>query len=456
MKKLFKSVLVSLMATAVLVSCKPKDNNNEEETPNTGDVILQGNLSTQTLNKDTKYLLKGLVYINDGVTLTIPAGTIIKGDKASKAALVVNRGGKLEANGTAAEPVVFTSAAPKGYRNRGDWGGIIICGKAKNNQSVNQVIEGPTDFSTTSGLGVYGGDGTHEDDNSGTLQYVRIEYAGIAYAPDKEINSLTMGSVGSETTIDHILVTFGGDDSYEWFGGTVDAKYLISYSGYDDDFDTDFGYSGKVQFGIVMRDRTQADVSQSNAFESDNDASGSTNTPKTSAKFSNMTVMGPRTYSKSNNSANFVQAAHVRRNTEITIANSIITGFTNMVNFDKYNGTFRVKNNLFAEHNNSAQLNASTFSSGNGNDTTGFYAANKWGLKTSVANIFADTTLENANPVQVAAGLGLTGADFTATTGLTESFWTSTTYLGAMGTSAASEWNWNAGWLNFDPQNTEY
>ncbi|MFN8414746.1 MAG: T9SS C-terminal target domain-containing protein [Cytophagaceae bacterium] len=454
MKKLIRSVLVSIMATAVLVSCKPPE--DDEQTTSTSDIVLEGNLTTQTLDGSKKYLLKGLVYVNDGVTLTIPAGTIIKGDKASKAALVVNRGGKLEANGTAANPVIFTSAAPKGYRNAGDWGGIILCGKAKNNQSVNQVIEGPTDFSTTSGNGVYGGDGTHEDDNSGTLQYVRIEYAGIAYSPDKEINSLTMGSVGSGTTIDHILVSYGGDDSFEWFGGTVDAKYLISYVGYDDDFDTDFGFSGKVQFGVVMRNRGVADVSQSNSFESDNDASGSSNTPKTSAKFSNITVMGPRTFNKSNNSANFVQAIHARRNTEITIANSIVTGFTNMVNFDKYSGTSRLKNNLFAEHNNSTQANASLFVSGNSNDTTGFYAANKWGIKTSVANIFADTILENGNPVQVSAGLGLTGADFTATTGLTETFWTSTTYLGAMGTSAASEWNWTSGWLNFAPQNTEY
>jgi hypothetical protein len=452
MKKLFKSVFISLMATAVLVSCK---DSKKVETTTSGENVLQGNLTTQTLDESKVYTLKGLVYINDGVTLTVPAGTVIKGDKASKASLIVNRGGKLVAVGTPSKPVVFTSGAPKGYRNRGDWGGIILCGKAKNNQSQNQVIEGPTDFSTTSGNGVYGGDGTHEDDNSGTLQYVRIEYAGIAYAPDKEINSLTMGSVGSGTTIDHILVSYGGDDSYEWYGGTVNAKYLISYIGYDDDFDTDFGFSGKVQFGVVMRDRTVADVSQSNAFESDNDASGSANTPKTTAKFSNITVMGPRTYSKSNNSANFVQAVHARRNTEITIANSIVTGFTNMVNFDKYSGTFRIKNNLFAEHN-STQANASNFVAGNGNDTTGFYAANKWGLKTSVANIFADTTLENANPVQVASGLGLTGAVFSATTGLTESFWTSTTYLGAMGTSAASEWNWTSGWLNFDPQNTEY
>ncbi|MCU0417072.1 MAG: T9SS C-terminal target domain-containing protein [Cytophagaceae bacterium] len=450
MKKVLKTVALAFMSAAFLVSCGDED---EPAPAAPTENILQGNITTQTLDASKVYTLKGLVYVNDGVTLTIPAGTVIKGDKASKAALVINRGGRLNAQGTASNPIVFTSAAPTTFKNYGDWGGIIICGRATNNQSPNQVIEGPTDFTTTSGNGVYGG--TDNADNSGTLQYVRIEYAGIAYSPDRELNSLTMGSVGSATTIDHIQVSYAGDDAFEWFGGTVNGKYLVAYRTWDDDFDTDFGHSGLVQFGVAMRDRTIADVSQSNAFESDNDASGSNNTPKTTTKFSNITVMGPRVYSTSNNSANYVQGIHARRNTEVTIANSIVCGYTTLVNFDRYNGASRIKNNLFAKHNSPAN-NAASFVAGNGNDTTGFYAANFWGRKNSVSNIYADTILTNANPVQAASGLGLTGAVFSATTGLTESFWTSTTYLGAMGTTPSTEWAWTSGWLQWDPNSVNY
>jgi hypothetical protein len=132
------------------------------------------------------------------------------------------------------------------------------------------------------------------NDNSGTLQYVRIEYAGYAYQPDKEVNSLTMAAVGSGTTIDHVQVVYAKDDAYEWFGGTVNCKYLIALKTQDDDFDTDNGFSGKIQFGLILRDSVIADISNSEAFESDNNASGTTAAPKTTAIFSNITAIGPR------------------------------------------------------------------------------------------------------------------------------------------------------------------
>lgn len=197
----------------------------------------------QTLKKGT-YTLKGWVYIADGSELTIEPGTVIKGDKGTKAAIIAERGGKLIAKGTESAPIVFTSAQAKGNRKPGNWGGIILCGKAQNNQSEMQIEGGPR---TKHG-------GSDNADNSGTLSYVRIEFAGYPFEKDKEINGLTLGSVGSGTTLDHIQVSYCNDDSYEWFGGSANAKYLIAYKGWDDDFDTDNGFSGNVQFGLVVRD----------------------------------------------------------------------------------------------------------------------------------------------------------------------------------------------------------
>ena len=184
----------------------------------------------QTLKKGT-YLLKGWVYIADGAQLTIEPGTIIKGDKQTKAALIAERGGKLIAKGTATEPIVFTSEEQPGSRKPGDWGGIILCGKAKNNQQEMQIEGGPRSK--------HGG--SDDNDNSGILSYVRIEFAGYPFQTDQEINGLTLGSVGSATQIDHIQISYSNDDSFEWFGGTVNCKYLVAYHGWDDDFDTDNG-----------------------------------------------------------------------------------------------------------------------------------------------------------------------------------------------------------------------
>ena len=175
---------------------------------------------TQTLAKGT-YVLKGWVYIANGAQLTIEPGTVIKGDKTTMASLIVEKGGKLIAQGTASEPIVFTSNQAKGNRKPGDWGGVIICGQARNNQDDMQIEGGPRSH--------HGG--SNDADNSGVLSYVRIEFAGYPFQTDQEINGLTLGSVGSGTKIDHVQVSFSNDDSYEWFGGTVDCKYLVSYNG---------------------------------------------------------------------------------------------------------------------------------------------------------------------------------------------------------------------------------
>ena len=191
--------------------------------------------------------------------LTIEPGTIIKGDKLTKGTLIVKPGAKIMAEGSATKPIVFTSSSAKGSRNYGDWGGIILLGKAPVNKTP-ATIEGEN-------VSTFGG--TDAADNSGTLKYVRIEFAGIAFETDKEINGLTFGGVGSGTTIDYVQVSYSGDDAYEWFGGSVNAKHLISYRTLDDDFDTDWGFSGNVQYAMALRDPAVADqcsCSDSNGF----------------------------------------------------------------------------------------------------------------------------------------------------------------------------------------------
>lgn len=305
-------------------------------------VTLQGTLTTQTLDATKPYLLKGQVFIPAGVTLTIPEGTVIKGDKSTKATLIVQPGGKLIANGTAAKPIVFTSAQNVGERDRGDWGGVVLLGNAFVNQTAKPFIEGIT---PSQSYGSVAADGatptTNATENSGILKYVRIEYAGIELTPNNETNSLTMGAIGSGTTIEYVQTSFGGDDGFEWFGGTVNGKYLVSHSTWDDDFDTDYGWGGNVQFGLVVRNPFFADQSGSNAFESDNQGTGNaiaglcdasassagSATGCTRGVFSNITVLGPREANGRTISANYQNAMHIRRRSSISLFNSFISGF---------------------------------------------------------------------------------------------------------------------------------
>ena len=269
--------------------------------------------------------LENKIYVKNNATLTILPGTIIRGDKLTQATLIVTRGAKIYANGTASNPVVFTSNEAPGTRLPGDWGGLVLLGLAKNNQPGGVAnIEGIVPTTDTQ----FGGN--FDNDNSGSLTYVRIEFAGIALEPNKEINGLTCGSVGSATVIDYVQVTSSGDDSFEWFGGTVNCKHLIAYRGLDDDFDTDYGYRGKIQFGLSIRDKDLSDApGDSNCFESDNDAAGSTAQPKTRPIFSNMTIVGP----KGNGTIvlpvgeKFEKAFRLRRNTSTSCLNSLVTGW---------------------------------------------------------------------------------------------------------------------------------
>lgn len=427
----------------------------------------------QTIKKGT-YILKGWVYIADGAELTIEPGTIIKGDKQTKAALIAERGGKLIAQGTATEPIVFTSEEAKGNRRPGDWGGIILCGKAKNNKSEMQIEGGPR---TKHG-------GNDDADNSGVLSYVRIEFAGYPFQTDQEINGLTLGSVGSGTKIDHVQVSYTNDDSYEWFGGTVNCKYLVAYKGWDDDFDTDNGFSGKVQFGLSVRDSKIADVSQSNSFESDNNADGSNSEPHTSAVFSNMTLVGPMAtdasfvndasyinggnYYPNNGSSlgKFQAAMHIRRDTHLNCFNSVAIGWPIGIIIDNEKGDTQgaaTAGNLKLENIWLANVNAV------GTDFNKIYVDGLYNYETKQVDesqpSFSSTFFkaQSGNKFYEAATgwfdttgyIPTSGSPLLSAAAFTNSLLSGFDQVSYIGAFAAGD-TWLDGWTNFDPQNTDY
>jgi PKD repeat protein len=365
-------------------------------------------------------LLQNKIYVKNNATLTILPGTIIRGDKLTQATLIITRGAKINAAGTAANPIVFTSNEAVGSRNEGDWGGLVILGLAKNNQPGGVAnIEGiPPSTDTQFG-------GNFDNDNSGVLQYVRVEFAGIPLEPNKEVNGITFGSVGSGTTCNNLQVSFSGDDSFEWFGGTVNCKYIIAYRGLDDDFDTDFGYRGKVQFGLSIRDKDLSDApGDSNSFECDNDAAGSTAQPKTRPIFSNMTLVGP----KGNGSIvlpvgeKFEKAFRLRRNTATSCLNSLVVGWEKGLSIEgsavvaNVNGDSLVfSNNSLTNFTNGTNAITSTGVSGafyqsfwsmDGNDSTETIAQINWVNLFTALGVTPDARLN-------AGSVAATGATFT-------------------------------------------
>ncbi len=235
---------------------------------------------TLTLTADKTWILDDVTYVQDGDTLTIEPGTVIKAE--SDGSLVVSRGGKIMANGTKEAPIVFTSIAEPGSKNRGDWGGVILLGKAPNFKGQDTLIEGLADNEQN----YYGGDDA--DDSSGELSYVRIEYSGTELSPGNEINGLTLGSVGSGTKLHHVMVNTTLDDCFEWFGGNFDASHLVANNCGDDMFDVDQGFQGKLSnlFGRVG----VALSSDPNGFEMDSDLAE--RTPITSVTAKHVTLCG--------------------------------------------------------------------------------------------------------------------------------------------------------------------
>jgi len=464
--------------TALNFDDKAKTDDGSCEYPSTTTELIEveGDITT-TVNwtKDKQYLVKGFLRIQEGGVLNIEAGTVIFGDTQTKGTIVVQRGGMINANGTAAEPIVMTSEKAPGLRQPGDWGGLVICGKAPNNVPGGTAeLEG--------GYGAFHG-GTDAADNSGVLRYVQINFAGIPINPNEEVNSLTMGSVGSGTVIEHVQCAYGLDDAFEWFGGTVNCKYLVAYRGLDDDLDVDLGYSGNVQFALCIRNSSSADQSGSNGFEVDNDGQGSTNTPFTSATFSNVSIIGPKADRNVAISLQFQNAAQLRRNNKLKIHNSFMTGYPNGIFIDgagcAANATadeLKVRNTVIAgvEHwggngygsagdvftgapSNGAQhpnnpRGEALKTNADGFDVTAWFTTSsynntildKWQDAGINASIFE---LGTPNVLPASGSILLSGASFS---GL-PSFFETVAFRGAFGTT-----NWTSGWVDWNCSLTQY
>ena len=394
-------------------------------------VTVTGTITTNTTWTATNtYLISGPVFVASGVVLTIQPGTVVRGDATvPNSSLIITKNAQLIANGTVSSPIVFTSSKDAGSRALGDWGGVILLGRASYNGAGGVGnIEGLA-VSTNTEFG--GGATPNDNDNSGSLKYVRIEFGGYIFATDKEINGLTLGAVGRGTTIDYVQCSFVNDDAFEWFGGSVNCAHLVAYRCLDDDFDTDNGFSGSVQFCLGVRDpqiSDQSSGSTSEGFESDNDATGSANLPQTKALFSNITEIGPfRGTVQANNSwastFKFRRAARIRRNTGLKVFNSIFMDYPYGVFMDGtavranlQNGATKFKNNLIAgstfatEPGTLAAVKDSLFGTGTGlfkNDSLATTA----NVLTTPYNFTAPDYRPGSNPL-VTTGAAFTDAAF--------------------------------------------
>jgi hypothetical protein len=418
----------------------------------------------RTLSADTVYTLTGLYYVDSLRTITIPAGTVIMGDTA--ATLIVKRGAKIYATGSAHAPIVFTSLKAPGQRNPGDWGGVILLGRAPCNK-VEPLIEG----------GIIGGSygGSVANDTTGVFKYVRIEWAGYRFQLNNEVNGLTMGGVGSGTEMHHVQVSYAFDDSFEWFGGTVNAKYLVTFGGTDDEFDTDFGYQGKVQFCFGLRDPYWWDpTGESNGFESDNDGSStSTATPYTHPIFSNVTLIGPQLSSTIGPPVGhrFQYGAVLRRSTRTSIYNSIIGGYP-------WGLSLRDTYTKQAAHDDvlqwrSLSMTAHLLPTGSTHihDETRWPTADAitpgvrawfdlagYNNKLSTARYLTAvginmTDINNPNPVPAVGSEPDGSADFSSPN-LAD--FAAVPYRGAFKPGDSFATQWTAEWTNFNPQDTDY
>ncbi len=289
--------------------------------------VLTGTMpESRMLSASTKYLISGCYVVPNGVTLTIPPGTQLFGDVTTKGMLIVDRGGTLIANGTNNNPIIFTSCREQGEREPGDWGGIAIFGNATNNVSGGEISV------TRCSTAYIGGHATTfvDNDNSGSLQYVQIHFAGEGNPGDDYVNGLVLVSVGSGTTLEHIQVSHSLTNGFAFAGGTVNGKYLVGYNNILADFETILGYGGNMQFGLSFRaDPAYHNVGGSNGFRAANNniIPGYTGMPLTRPVASNFSFIGPDYCDESELSATFHHGLLLEKRTAGGIYNSIVTGW---------------------------------------------------------------------------------------------------------------------------------
>jgi hypothetical protein len=463
MKKCILLLLAALMLAAAPLLAYPKPTTILGPGLNSGRTIYH-QAGSRALSADTVYTLTGLYYVDSLQTITIPAGTVVMGDTV--ATLIIMRGAKIYATGTPHAPIVFTSRKAPGSRNAGDWGGVILLGRAPVNK-VEPLIEGGLIY------GTYGG--TLPNDTSGVMRYVRIEFPGYRFQLNNEINGLTMGGVGAGTELHHIQVSYSNDDSYEWFGGTVNPRYLVAFGGTDDEFDTDFGFSGHAQFCFGLRDPYVWDpTGESNGFESDNDASAtSTAVPHTAAEFVNVTLIGPTLSSTIGPPPghHFQYSAVLRRSTQFSIFNSVLGGYPWGISLrDNYTKEF-ARDSILQVQFVSMAANLLPTGSTHIHDETRWPASDTripgvlaWFSRTNYRNRLSTarylsalginmTDINHPDPVP-AAGSECDGtADFTNPR---LAWCKSVPYRGAFEPGKPLYQQWTAEWTNFNPQYTDY
>ncbi len=306
-------ILFGILFAVLIIGCSEDEEEVDNNQPDASNVVVLSGTITEDLKltKDKKYLLRGGVFIGaDGgksVTLTIEPGTIIYGESATKGMLVINRGSKIIAEGTASEPIVFTSDKPVGSRTRGDWGGLIINGRAPLNTGKEAYGEG--------GTGYYGG--SDPNDNSGILKYVRVEFAGREISPDNELNGIAFQGVGSGTIVDYVQVHMNADDGIEMFGGTVNIKRALITGVADDCFDWTDGWQGKAQFIVCQHYGDEGD----NGFEADNSHLDNLAKPISNPTIYNVTIIGAPGSEKADT------GLLLREGTKAKIYNAIVIGW---------------------------------------------------------------------------------------------------------------------------------
>jgi hypothetical protein len=409
-------------------------------------------------SNDTIYELNGYIYVKNNATLSIEAGTVIQGYISStgvntKGTLIISQDGYIDARGTECSPIVFTSAEDPGQRSAGDWGGLVLLGSATLNSGTNMggyftdIMEGGLVGNVADRT--YGG--ADDADSSGVLQYVRIEFAGIALQPNEEINALTLAGVGTSTFLDHIMISYSGDDAIEIFGGEARMSHIVTHSTTDDDFDYDQGARGNVQFAILYKEASTADVSLSEAIESDNDGNSPNLLPRTAPIIANITIVGPKATGTPD--ANHQSAARIRRGSWTSIHNSVFVDHLNGLfiggaeSFTGWNNGMEFKGNVMAGMTNNYKTSGSH--SIGAMDTlwsvsnTNYPSTSSIGLDSNYNNI----SNPNLNPVS--GSVLLSGADWNFTGN--EEF-AQVSYRGAMDEST----DWTNGWTEWNPQNVVY
>ena len=293
----------------------------EHKEPN---AILSGVIDKDTkLSSDNTYRLEGTVYVTNNATLTIEAGTVIRGDEMTCGTLVITKGAKIMAEGTEKNPIVFTSNKATTVRKPGDWGGIILLSDAPINKAG---INGQAllDFNLDASKCTYGGE--NPESNSGILQYVRIEYAGRKLNALKELNGLSLAGVGNKTILSHLQISYSNDDSFECYGGDVKLNHLISYRTTDDDFDFTQGVQANIINSIAIRHPFSSDSAGSRCFEIDSYDKIDNYDPQKKLSMiqaNNITLINL----EENNQGLVKESIHIKEKSFLTLTNSIVSGF---------------------------------------------------------------------------------------------------------------------------------